>query len=871
MTSPEPDRLGAALAGRYRVLEIAGSGGMATVYAAEDLKHHRKVAIKVLHAELGEAVAAERFLREIGIAARLTHPHILPLHDSGAADGLLYYVMPFVDGESLRARLLRERHLPIDETARLLDEVASALAFAHERGIIHRDIKPENILLSAGHAVVADFGIARAIHAAGGERVTHTGVVVGTPAYMSPEQATADQALDRRSDIYSLGCVVYEMLGGEPPFSGATPRAVISRHALDPVPSLRTLRPTLSEAIAQAVERALAKVPADRYATAIEFAAAVRGALTGSSSGEVTLLFPRLMRRRVMLIAAAFVLLVAVTSAGVVVARRFADDAAPVPVGSLSRLTWEDGVESGPTLSADGNWLAYAHRGDIHLRRVGGSSAVNLTADSRVWDGEPAFSPDGRYIAFASRREGGETIGGIWIVEAAGGAARRVSSAGFNPAWSPDGSELLFNTEYAGPEAGVVRPSQLLAVNVATGTERVVTQSDALTAAWSPGGHRIAVTRAFVPGKHPGQRDVWTMRPDGSDPVPVTDDLQIDRNPAWSPDGRYLYWARIDGEARTMWRARIDERSGRRLDGAEPFALAAPVVARISFASDGRRLAYESLEQESNVWRVAFDPVAERARGEPVNLTTGSRFWEEADVAADGRLVLSLRRAGMQVGDSTGGALRIVAGSRADRSPRWSPDGSRIAFTSARDGGAQTWIVNADGTGARRLTRFGDTAVFFPAWSPDGRQLVVIAGIPQGGRTYVVDAADRPGTKLKTLPLPVGEPALRFRPWSWSRDGRRLVSYSQRGGGLVVYSFDTGKWERLTNSGSYPRWLGDSRRLVYSDDGRLMLMDADTKRTRELLAMSGFSLERPVPGPGDRMLYFVRMRDESDVWMTQLR
>ncbi|MGH7638332.1 MAG: protein kinase domain-containing protein, partial [Gemmatimonadaceae bacterium] len=386
------DRLAAALAGRYRVLEVAGRGGMATVYAAEDFKHHRKVAIKVLHAELAEAVGAERFVREIEIAARLTHPHILPLHDSGEADGLLYYVMPFLDGESLRARLGRERQLPIDESVRLLDEIASALAYAHERGIIHRDIKPENVLLSAGHAVVSDFGIARAIQSAGGERVTRTGIVVGTPAYMSPEQASGDETLDQRSDIYSLGCVAYEMLGGEPPFSGATPRAVFSRHALDPVPSLQTLRPTIDEPMEQAVRRALAKVPADRYASVLEFASAVRQAARGSGRPPSHV---RALRRRPVLITAALLGVVGVSAAGAAIAARLRDNATPALVGLPTKLTWEDGVESDPTLSNDGHWLAYAHSGDIHLRRVGGTSAVNLTGDSRAWDGEPAFSPDG--------------------------------------------------------------------------------------------------------------------------------------------------------------------------------------------------------------------------------------------------------------------------------------------------------------------------------------------------------------------------------------------------------------------------------------------------------------------------------------------
>jgi serine/threonine-protein kinase len=213
------ERLKAALADRYRIERELGSGGMATVYLAEDLKHHRQVAVKVLRPELAAALGAERFLREIEITANLNHPHILPLLDSGEADTFLYYVMPYVEGESLRDRLVREKQLPIDDSLKIASEVADALGFAHEHNVIHRDIKPENILLEAKHAVVADFGVARAIDAAGETKLTETGIAIGTPAYLSPEQASGEPELDGRSDIYALGCVLYEMLAGQAPFS----------------------------------------------------------------------------------------------------------------------------------------------------------------------------------------------------------------------------------------------------------------------------------------------------------------------------------------------------------------------------------------------------------------------------------------------------------------------------------------------------------------------------------------------------------------------------------------------------------------------------------------------------------------------------
>ena len=279
------DSLREALADRYAVERELGRGGMATVFLAEDRKHRRSVAIKVLHAELAAALGAERFLREIEIAARLQHPHILPLYDSGSAAGLLYYVMPYVEGESLRDRVNREKQLSLEDALRIATEVAAALAYAHSRGVVHRDIKPENIMLSGGTAVVADFGIARAVSAAGeGQQLTQTGTIIGTPAYMSPEQSTASSEIDGRSDEYSLACVVYETLVGEPPFTGPTAQAIIARHSMDLVSPPSIVRSTIPDAVEGAILRALSKVPADRYPTTALFAEALNtpSAATGA-------------------------------------------------------------------------------------------------------------------------------------------------------------------------------------------------------------------------------------------------------------------------------------------------------------------------------------------------------------------------------------------------------------------------------------------------------------------------------------------------------------------------------------------------------------------------------------------------------------
>jgi eukaryotic-like serine/threonine-protein kinase len=288
-------RVQTALAERYAVHRELGRGATATVYLAEDLKHHRRVAIKILRPELSATLGRERFLREIEVAAGLEHPHILALHDSGEAEGFLYYVMPYVEGKSLRDRLNEEKRLPLEEAVRLTQEVADALGYAHSRGLVHRDIKPENLLLAQGGARVADFGIARAIAEAAGENLTGTGMAVGTPAYMSPEQAAGSGELDGRSDLYSLGCVLYEMLAGEPPFTGPNAQAVIAKRWSDPVPQISKLR-DVPPAVEQALEGALATAPADRFATAKQFAAALTATGAATVPSRAAAVRPR--RRR---------------------------------------------------------------------------------------------------------------------------------------------------------------------------------------------------------------------------------------------------------------------------------------------------------------------------------------------------------------------------------------------------------------------------------------------------------------------------------------------------------------------------------------------------------------------------------------------
>ena len=339
------DALGAGLSDRYRIERELGQGGMATVYLAQDLKHKRQVAIKVLRPELAQAVGAERFLLEIETTASLRHPHILPLYDSGSVEGFLFYVMPLVEGESLRDRLDRDRQISVEEAVRIAREVADALGYAHARGVVHRDIKPENILLEGGHAVIADFGIARAMSAAGADRLTQTGTSIGTPLYMSPEQAAGDPDLDGRSDLYSLGCVLYEMLGGQPPFTGPTAEAVTRQHMLTEAAPVTNLRPTVPPEVAGALARTLAKNPADRFSPASQFVQALSSGDRGPARATRAGLRP-------MVIATAAL---AVATAGWFGRAALRGEGEPPPVERIAVLPMDNQTgDSGQAFFADG-------------------------------------------------------------------------------------------------------------------------------------------------------------------------------------------------------------------------------------------------------------------------------------------------------------------------------------------------------------------------------------------------------------------------------------------------------------------------------------------------------------------------------------
>ena len=404
MTDPVT-RLNAALEGRYRVEREIGEGGMATVYLAEDLRHERKVALKVLKPELAAVVGAERFLAEIKTTANLQHPHILPLFDSGQAESFLYYVMPYVEGESLRERLDRDHQLPVDEAVGIATNMAEALDYAHGQGVIHRDIKPANVLMLSGKPVISDFGIALAVGAAGGGRLTETGLSVGTPHYMSPEQATGDRDVDPRTDVYALGCVLYEMLVGEPPYSGTTAQAVLAKILTDPAPTPTKVRLSIPPNVDAAIRRALEKLPADRFTTAEQFSQALgdAGFRHGKAAARRSLWNPLSIGATAVAALAVGLFLIAV-GPGIGGSGRRSEvggsDAAPGlgTVGFRIAGNYSSVLARSVAISADGTHIAHSTvRTPLAVRSLDDSDTqVELQQEGN----QPFFSPDGEWIGF---------------------------------------------------------------------------------------------------------------------------------------------------------------------------------------------------------------------------------------------------------------------------------------------------------------------------------------------------------------------------------------------------------------------------------------------------------------------------------------
>ena len=820
--SDAPEPLVDALADRYRIEREVGRGGSATVYLADDLKHGRRVALKVLGTEFAEVVGRDRFLKEIQTTASLEHPHILSLYDSGEAAGYVFYVMPYVKDESLRDRIDRVGQLPVDRAVEIAKQVAGALEFAHALGIIHRDVKPENILLPGGHAMLADFGIAKIVDDVGRSRTTQVGLSIGTAEYMSPEQASADEPVDHRSDIYSLGAVLYEMLVGVPPHTGTTAQVVLGKILTVRPTRPKDVREMVPEALDGAIMRALARLPADRFSSVEHFAEAL-----------VTLdrrRLPRDVKRRppwpALVGGAAAVAALGWFGSSVMSSR--GPEVAPLPAPLVSPFLTGAETLGEPAWSPTGNLIAYvsdeAGDDDVWVIDPSGSNPLNLTAGSASRDVHPAWSPDGQRVAFVSDRDGG----GVFAMSALGGAVRRLAPVVFDGGsasswiplqWAQDGSVVYTSRDDTG------RPQ---VYRIADGA----TLADCLTCELGPeGGH----SGHLLPG---GELLVFRST-HGPEPaglmyvanLATRDIREIGRDaalPRWNAALSRLFFVSTRDGGPDLWALALDLESGEPL--AEPQRVTSGMAPSGVTVGEGGSLLIARAMTTSTVWSFPLaGPVSSLDEG--VQITTSRDFIDARPRWMPGgdEIVFESNRRGdpdiWLANVASGEPIRLTSDPSADLSPRPSPDGSWIAFERVGPDGTGIRLVRSDGSG--EVVPDSSWAEIFReqccvSWAPDGRTIALsVVGETDGRKiaTAQIDPVTGASAGIRILDVP-GESQGRPR---FSPDGL-LIAYEARGGGdwdLWVIDADGSDPRRITSSPALERqaaWAPDQSSLYYVDD-----------------------------------------------------
>ena len=866
-TAVGPATLSGRTISHFRIGKPLGSGGMGVVYEAEDIQLGRTVALKFLAPELVRDRAAKaRFLTEARAASALDHPNICAIHEVGESeDNLLFLAMPRYDGESLDRRIARGP-LAVAAAIEIVVQAARGLAKAHEHGIIHRDVKPGNLFVTRDGVVkILDFGIAKLAGEAG---PTVSGAVLGTPSYMAPEQ-TRGETVDARADVWSLGVILYEMLAGRRPFMGGSGVAVV--HAvLHEIPKpLTHLRPEVPAWLDRILSRMLAKDPGQRYVDAAAVLTDLRDTMGLPATGSQSPAVPR--RSRWLAWAALGAIALASGVAVGLRAWRRGDVEPPLVPGQIVQLTDLQGPETFPSLSPDGTFFVYSKvvdgNSDLFLQRVAGGKPINLTHDSPADDYQPAFSPDGQQIAFRSDREGG----GIFLMGATGESVRRLTDFGFNPAWSPDGRKIAVAT------VGVFSPrrrsplSQIVRIDVATGAQQPLAVQDGVQPAWSPHGLRIAFWSIAQPDS---RRVLWTTPVAGGSPVKVIDDGFYNWSPAWSPDGRFLYFASNRSGSMNLWRVAIEERSGQVLGPPQPITTSSEWSALPSLSRDGHHLIFATESSRSFVELVPFDPQTAQVVGPPVLAYQGARAILSCDVSPDGSwlaLWASSPTEDLLLVRPDGSDLRQLTNDLArDRTPYWSPDGSRILFASDRSGKLEAWTIRPDGSGLTQITQLPDQPVLYPFWSPDGQQI----GFYYLSRGTALLDLRRPKSPPRVLPPMEGGQI--FAGSAWSKDSSSLAGgMSTRPGGrvegVILWSLVDNTYRRLRQTGIDPVFLRSGRRLLFKEVGSLRLVDVASGAMRTLLSPPPPSSYIWVGvGPHDRSLCTVRSAEEGDIWHLSL-
>jgi serine/threonine-protein kinase len=850
------EQLSAQLAGRYRIERELGAGGMATVYLAHDLKHDRHVAIKVLRPELAAVIGGERFLAEIRTTAHLQHPHILPLFDSGEAGSFLFYVMPYLEGESLRDRLNREKQLAIGECLRIASEIASALEYAHRRGVIHRDIKPENVLFHDGRAMVADFGIALAATKAGGGRMTATGMSLGTPHYMSPEQAMGEREITARSDVYALGAVVYEMLLGEPPFTGPTAQAIIAKVLTGEPKPPREERKSIPPHVEDAVLTALEKLPADRFASAAAFSEALgtpgttsdpHRLVRSSSGARVAAISP--VARRAMLIGAPLAV-IAAGAIGWMLHGALRRAPAPLPVrmaftlgvpgvdrshldispngrriiqvvsdsNGVDRIMMRDlgqtepravaGSEGAvdPVFSPDGEWISFNADGKLRKVPAQGGPAVDVADSASVGGG--AWTPDGSIIYTRDGR-------GLWSVPSSGGTSHQITALDtarkeFNhwyPQMLPDGNAVIY-TAYATP----IARAAIEAYDLKAKRTKVLVEG-AVYGRYAASGHLLYARDGAI---FAVPFDPASLTVHGT-PVPVQNGV------AWvATDGLGGFAIASNGtlafladkewnvERRVIWA----DRTGRE----QPALPAAGAFAEPRLSPNGKWIVVTVTEPRRELW------LYEIARGvlTPLSRTPNAAFnaiWtpdSKAVVYAHEDPVYDLHR--LQIDGSA--ANTPVVSSRWDKfASAISPDGKSIVYVE-NNNSDRLFVARLDGSAAPRALTASGTAERSAAFSPDGRW-IAYEELAHGQPDIYVIASDGSGGRHQATVEGGEQPR-------WTRGGREIVY--RRGSAVMAVPVDSatgdvGKPMELFRKGQ-PDRLGGGRTMAYdvSADGNRFLL-----------------------------------------------
>ena len=841
----------------YLVERELASGGMATVYLAHDKKHDRKVAIKILHAELAAMVGAERFLQEIRVTANLQHPHILGLIDSGLIGddagelrGRPYYVMPYVDGESLRQRLDTEQQLPVSDAVRIATEVASALDYAHRHGVIHRDIKPENILLHDGSAIVADFGIALAVTQAGGQRITQSGLSLGTPSYMSPEQAMGERTITARSDIYSLGAVTYEMLSGEPPFTGPTVQAVVARVMTEQPRALTAQRRNVPPQVEAAVARALEKVPADRFASAHEFAQALSNSsftLSGDSTSQRAAANGRARR---MLFGAA-------TLAALFLAIAIWGWMRPAPSKPVVRynLAFDSAEAMAPDapywgrldISTDGSRLAYlgGPQGQVLIRLRNQLHATALAGTEGAMT--PFFSPDGQHVGFLIFK----TIPELRMVSVSGGPSIIVTDSLVSVAGASWGRDGFIYADASGPEPLIrVEAKQAAVPKWFTVLDTARGEIDHTWPDVLPNGKGVLFTDTFSAKSGQREKSVFSIAvaeiPSGKHRVIVNDGMYA----RYAASGHLLYVT----ANKTLMIVPFDQ-NAMKVTG-EPTALIQGVrlgaygSADVVVSEDGT-LAYATSAEQSRrelVW------VTRDGKAQSVDPDWQGGFMYPA-LSPDGKeLAVTVRPSG-QTADiwikrlDRGPSIRLTLDGLDHYGPAWTPDGRLVTYTSNTAGFFDLWTKRSDGSAQAKVQLAEKRNLFNPRWSPDGKWLLFNTSTGESGLGDI--QAIRPG--LDTGPVTLVATPFTDNSPELSPDGRWLAYTSNETGQFEIYVVpfpDTrgAKWAVSTRGGEEPHWSHRGSELFYRDaNGNLVAVQVRTNptftlgRAAMLFSTRGFS------------------------------